>query len=592
MKFFIAAAAILHSLLFLVINANAQPKIATAGWKIAHVKFVGSDAISNIDLLEYFKPLNFSSKDTARIKAGISSIQEKYFSEGYLLFKVDSSSLSADTASPTLTIYLSEGPRLTIGKLLITGNKFFTFADLTTEFATRVGSPLNQDDLEKDIDYIIGKYNNSGFPLTKVHIDSIFVYGGDGTDSLGVALSVNEGERFRINAVRVEGNTETKDYVVLRAMRILPGAYYDQSEMANAKQRLQKLGFFQSVSDPELFEAGDTTGVLVKVVEGNTNTFDGVIGYMPAQLGQSGYFTGMIDISMLNLFGSGRKFRAMWHQETKLTQELEIGYAEPYIFGYPINAEFDFAQRQQDTTSVTRNFGVSGTFLFNDNFNGSTSISTLSTTPLQNSNNNYFVYESSVLNLGVGITFDTRDDIYSPRQGVLYLTQIQFGEKKIYGPQQLITPTTKLINYTEHLGIDLSLYHEFIARQIFAIGIHGEQVTGTELDQSDMYRLGGTNTIRGYIENQFIATKAAWTNIEYRFATGRESFFFGFLDAGYIYRQSDPIANVPANSLSAYGYGAGAQVETGIGILKASYALGKGDSFVEGKIHFGIVNRF
>lgn len=577
--------------LVVVVDASAQPKTTTSA-KIDQIRFVGANAVSSIDLLEYFKPLNFSASDTSRIKAGIGSVQEKYFSEGYLLFRVDSFSISGESVSSTLTIYMSEGPHLLVGKLLIIGNKFFGYAELASEMSTHTGKSLDQADLENDLDYIIRKYNGSGFPLAKVGIDSIFIYHESGADSLGIALNIQEGDRFRINTVRIDGNTQTKDYVILRAMRIPVGTYYNEEELANAKQRIQKLGFFQSVSDLEMFESGDTTGVLVKVVEGNTNTFDGVIGYMPAQLGQSGYFTGMIDISMLNLFGTGRKFRAMWHQETKLTQELELGYAEPYIFGYPINAGFDFAQRQQDTTSVTRNFGVTGTFLFSDNFNGNVSVRTLSTTPLQNVNNNYFVYESNVLNLGVGVTFDTRDDLYSPRHGVLYETQLQLGEKKIYGPQQIITPDTKLNSYTQHLSVDLSLFHEIFPMQILAIGAHGEQVTGTELDQSDMYRLGGTNTIRGYIENQFIATKAAWTNVEYRFATGRESFFFCFVDAGYIYRQNDTIAGVSASSTSVYGYGVGAQVETGIGILKASYALGKGDSFIEGKIHFGIVNQF
>ncbi len=590
MKFHLAG--LLFCAFFVVaVDTSAQSRTKSSA-KIDQIRFVGANAISSIDLLEYFEPLNFSASDTSRIKAGVGSVQKRYFGEGYLFFKVDSFSVSPESVSPTLTIYVTEGTRLTIGNLLTTGNKFFSYRELTSEFNTRIGKPLDQDDLEKDLDYIIDKYNSGGFPLAKVSIDSVFVYHDHGADSLGIALNIQEGERFRINAVRIDGNTQTKDYVILRAMRIPIGTFYNEEELADTKQRLQKLGFFQSVGDPEIFESGDTTGVLVKIVEGNTNTFDGVIGYMPAQLGQSGYFTGMIDISMLNLFGTGRKFRAMWHQETKLTQELEVGYAEPYIFGYPINAEFDFSQRQQDTTSVTRNFGVTGVFLFSDNFNGNVSISTLSTTPLQDSSNNYLVYESNVLNLGLGITFDTRDDIYSPRYGVLYETQLQLGEKKIYGPSQLITSDTKLLNYTQHLSIDLSLFHELFPRQILAIGVHGEQVTGTELDQSDMYRLGGTNTIRGYIENQFIATKAAWTNIEYRFATGRESFFFGFVDAGYIYRQSDPIAGVSATSFSIYGYGVGAQVETGIGILKASYALGKGDSFVEGKIHFGIVNQF
>jgi len=575
-----------------IISFTSLSIIANAQSKIGQVRFVRANAFSSLDLVEFFKPLNFPASDTSRIKAGISSIQEKYFSEGYLLFKVDSFSISAESSSSTLTIYVSEGPRLLVGKLLISGNRFFNYGELANEMSTHTGKPLDQADLEKDLDYIIGEYNGSGFPLAKASIDSIFIYHGGGADSLGIALNIQEGERFRINAIRIDGNTQTKDYVILRAMRIPLGSYYSEEEMASAKQRIQKLGFFQSVGDPEIFESGDTTGVLVKVTEGNSNTFDGVIGYVPSQLGQSGYFTGMIDISMTNLFGTGRKFRAMWHQETKLTQQLEIGYAEPYILGYPINAELDFSQRQQDTTSVTRNFGLTTTFLLSDAFSGNASIATLSTTPLQNASNSYLVYESSVLDLGLGITFDTRDDNYSPKHGVLYETQLQLGEKKIYGPSELITPDTKLLNYTQHLSIALSLFHEFIPRQIIAIGIYGEQVTGTELDQSDMYRLGGTNTIRGYIENQFIATKAAWTNLEYRFATGRESFFFGFLDAGYIFRQSDPVANVPASSLTVYGYGVGAQIETGIGILKASYALGRGDSFAEGKIHFGIVNQF
>ncbi|MGO9480429.1 MAG: outer membrane protein assembly factor [Candidatus Kryptoniota bacterium] len=603
--------------LVLTTNINAQSNVPrraeahshgseekSAGIKIDEIKFIGASVFSSVSLSESFRADSsiFFSSDTARINTGLFKIQSMYYSEGYLLFKIDSSQVipSADSSIAGLTIYLSEGPRLLVGKLLVHGNKFFSRDELTRELATRYGQPFDQDDLEKDIDDILAKYNAAGFPLAKVSIDSIFIYrlppGGRNIphviDSLGIALSINEGDRMRIDAIRIEGNTETKDYVILRALRIPPGSYYNEDEMIDAKQRLQKLGFFQNVSDPELFESGDTTGVIVKVIEGNTNTFDGVIGYMPAQLGQQGYLTGLVDVSMTNLFGTGRKFRAMWHQETKLTQELEIGYSEPYIFGYPINAELDFSQREQDSTSVTRNLGVVGTFIFSDNFNANASLSTISTTPLQIADSSYSVFQSNVLDFGLGITLDTRDDLYSPRHGVLYQTQVSFGQKKIYGPAQLITSDVQLTSFTQHLSIDFSFFHELFPKQIFAIGFHGEQVTGTELDQSDMYRLGGTNTIRGYIENQFLATKAAWTNIEYRFSTGRESFFFGFVDAGYIYEQSDPIANTPESSFSVYGYGVGAQVETGIGILKASYALGKGDSFIQGKIHFGIVNQF
>jgi outer membrane protein assembly factor BamA len=584
---FLRTCVFLCSILIVAADSQAQPKINS-------LKFVGTSVFSEVTLAGEFEPLGFSAFDTARIKTGLAQMSRRYFSEGYVLFRVDSFKVITgnDSSQSQLSVFVTEGSRILVGRVNIHGNRFLSRAELTQEINTGPGKPFDQDALQQDLDYILKRYNTEGFPLAKISIDSIYMYGTNGADSLCVSIGIDEGQRIRIDAVRIEGNTQTKDYVILRALRIPPGSYYDEDELTKAKQRVQKLGFFQSVSDPEIFESGDTSGILLKVTEGNTNTFDGVIGYMPAQQGQSGYFTGLIDISMLNLFGTGRKFMAKWHQETKLTQELEIGYSEPYIFGYPINAEFDFSQRQQDTTSVTRNFGINGIFMFSDNLNGNLSVASLSTTPLLNVNNNYFVYESSVLNLGLGVVFDTRNDIYSPTRGILYSTQIQFGQKKIYGPAQLIQPGTQLTNYVQHLGVDLSIFHEFIPRQILALALHGEQLTGTELDQSDMYRVGGTNTIRGYIENQFLATKAAWTNVEYRFATGRESFFFGFVDAGYIYKQSDPVAKSPATSFSVYGYGVGAQVETGLGILKASFALGKGDSFTEGKIHFGLVNQF
>lgn len=571
----------------LVTDLSARPRITS-------LKFIGTSVFSAASLSTEFQPLGFSPSDTSRIRSALLSLSDKYYSRGYILFRVDSFQVNVpyDSSQSELEIFVSEGPRIVVGQILLHGNKFMTDQQITDEMNTRRGHPFDQAVLEQDLDYILKQYNSEGFPLAKITIDSIYIYKNNGKDSLCVSLGLHEGKRVSIEAVRIEGNKQTKSYVILRALGIPKDSYYDEDELSLARQRVQKLGFFRSVSEPTLFEAGDTTGILLKVAEGNTNTFDGVVGYVPAQLGQSGYFTGMINISMLNLFGTGRKFQAKWHQETKLTQELEIAYFEPYIFGYPINAEFDFSQRQQDTTLVKRDFGISAIFMFSDYLNGNLSLSSLSTTPLLNAGNNYSVYQSTTLDLGLGVTYDTRDNIYSPTRGILYDTQFELGQKKIYGPAQLIQQDTKLTDYVQHLTVDLSLFHEFLPRQILAVGIHGEQVTGTQLDQSDMYRIGGTNTIRGYLENQFLATKAAWTNIEYRFATGRESFFFGFVDAGYIYNQSDPVAKTPASSFSLYGYGVGAQVETGLGILKASFALGKGDSFIQGKIHFGIVNQF
>ena len=40
------------------------------------------------------------------------------------------------------------------------------------------------------------------------------------------------------------------------------------------------------------------------------------------------------------------------------------------------------------------------------------------------------------------------------------------------------------------------------------------------------------------------------------------------------------------------GYGLGIRFDTPLGIMGVDYGLGKGDSFSEGKIHFGITSQF
>ena len=40
------------------------------------------------------------------------------------------------------------------------------------------------------------------------------------------------------------------------------------------------------------------------------------------------------------------------------------------------------------------------------------------------------------------------------------------------------------------------------------------------------------------------------------------------------------------------GYGLGINLETALGVLGVSYALGSGDAVNEGKIHFGLINEF
>jgi outer membrane protein insertion porin family len=115
---------------------------------------------------------------------------------------------------------------------------------------------------------------------------------------------------------------------------------------------------------------------------------------------------------------------------------------------------------------------------------------------------------------------------------------------------------------------------------------------GSFFENSDLFRLGGTNSLRGYREDQFLGARILWTNLEYRLLLTRRTFAFLFFDTGYYLREADVERNILKSEDFLYGYGLGLNIETGLGVLGVSFALGEGDSFSDGKIHFGLVNEF
>jgi len=115
---------------------------------------------------------------------------------------------------------------------------------------------------------------------------------------------------------------------------------------------------------------------------------------------------------------------------------------------------------------------------------------------------------------------------------------------------------------------------------------------GPTFENSDLYRLGGTNSLRGYREGQFLGSRIFWSNLEYRALLTIRSYGFIFFDTGYYLRPGEPDRNIDKSEDFLYGYGLGLNLETALGVLRVSYALGKGDTFSDGKIHFGILNEF
>lgn len=532
----------------------------------------------------------------------LKNILKNYQKEGFINCSISEvqQEYSSDSGSIELRIRINEGKQVLVGEVVFEGNKSIPSGKLKELMYTKPEKVLDVPALNQDIEQILNRYEERGFAFASVSIKEVIPYTDkQGSEKLRIVIIVSENERVKIDKVVVEGNTETNTEVILRELRLEKNRQISRDKIIDIKQRLENLGYFEAVEQPRIYKYGEPgkniTVLLLKVKEGNTNTFDGIIGYLPpAQDEEQGYFTGLVNLSLKNLFGTGRRIDAKYEKLVKTTQELELGYLEPWVLGYPVNARIGFLQRVQDSSYIRRLVNFKGDALISKTFTASLLFSAERVIPTLSSSEagTVSVFDSRLLAAGIEIKLDTRDYVYNPSKGLLYRTSYSVGQKKVYNTSSFPGFDIPSDFTVQRLIVDVDFYNSLFPRQTSLLAIHGVDIRSPRLENSDYFRLGGNRTVRGYREEQFLSSTAVWANVELRYSLTRKSFAALFYDPGYYKKPADPISGSELQEGFIYGYGLGLRVETAIGIFGVSYALGKGDTILEGKVHFGFVNDF
>lgn len=527
-----------------------------------------------------------------------SRIVNNLLKQGYYFAEIKNLDLSfaSDSSNFDLHLNVDEGNPVVINKIYFNLSDSSSQSFISKEFDYLTGRVFIKDEIEYSIEKLLINYENSGYPFAKFVIKSVDIY-SDSTSGKNLAdiyLDIETGFISRIDKVEISGNNSTKDYVIIRELRINPGEVYNQNRIEEFPKRLNRLRFFEPVQMPSFYFNSSKEGILkIDVKEKNTNSFDGIIGYIPAGKNESsGYVTGLVNISLRNLFGTGRAAAIKWNKYNRNSQELDLKYLEPWFLGFPFNINLGLYQRVQDTTYVQRKIEGSVEYLATEDISASLLIASETVVPTIRTIPVFTVYNSSYLTTGVNLKIDTRDDPYSPTKGLLFNNSYSYTRKKINGPAEYITSSTVTSVDLQRFTLSFYIYYELFSRQVLAIGVNGRELRGSSFENSDLYRLGGTNSLRGYREDQFLGSRVLWTNLEYRALFTRRSFGFVFFDTGYYLRQEDEERKILKSEDLLYGFGLGLNLETGLGVLRVSYALGKGDTFSDGKIHFGILNEF
>ncbi|RKU10669.1 hypothetical protein C6502_10605 [Candidatus Poribacteria bacterium] len=526
--------------------------------------------------------------------AALNRVLEKYREDGYVFASIEPAVETIPPDQVHVCLHIHEGTPVRTGEIVIEGNHLLSTDDLRRALGLREGAPFTHAAFEDGIAKVLTLYSERGYPKAEIEPTNFHLSEEQGTVDL--RLHIRERSQIRIGEVKLTGLQKTKPEVVLRELPVQVGDVFDQRKIDQSFHRLVNLGYFYEVS-PSLLEEGRTPAEVIfnaKVTEARTGRFSGVIGYAPPTTEFEGapQLTGVIEATETNLLGTGRGANFLW--KSGLLRTLRIGYVEPWAFGKPIKIGVEYSQvkqRNQFTDAESNENAASVTIgaRFRRLYEGSLGFS-YKQIDLPASNATLFATSPPIASpivdvtdaaaqsgvkygITLGLTRDSRDYFLNPTRGRLDHVAFEFsrGDFKL-----------------RKLWVDLRGYFPTWRRQVIAIGLHGAAAWGNNIPPTELFYLGGANTLRGYDEDWFFGPRRVYANIEYRLLVGRTSQFFVFTDLGAVTQVDLPTVFDPLR----IGYGFGMRLESKGGLLRMDYGLAEGRSALEGKIHVNLGTSF
>ena len=300
---------------------------------IQQINFIGNRAFTDGELRAQFKLRsdvpwwNFLANEKYQKEAlagDLEALRSFYYNRGYLKFQIQSTnvSVSPDKKGVYITLNVIEGEPYSVASINFLGtNKASDYEKLVT---FKVGDIYNGQavtGLETAIKQSLGE---QGYAYPQV---GVFPEFNDEKKNVSLNITVDPGKRVYVRNIRFSGNTTTKDEVLRREMRQMEGAWLNGRSIQTSKERLNRLGFFETVEVNTVRVPGtdDQVDIEFNVKETNSGTVNFGIGY-----GTESGLTVQVGLKQNNFAGSGNQFgiNAMFNNYQR---NLTLDYRDPYF---------------------------------------------------------------------------------------------------------------------------------------------------------------------------------------------------------------------------------------------------------------------
>jgi len=460
------------------------------------------------------------------------------------------------------------------------------------------GRPLRPKRLSMLKKRLVRYYEDHGFPFTEVQLSDIVL----DNDSLTASLRLDRNQEFRIDSIVVKGRSKIRENYLKNYLGIKTNERYNESKVANISTRIREIPFVTETDKPQVLFNEEKATVYVFLDRKRASQFDGILGILPDNLNPGNVLiTGEINLKLLSALNRGELIDFQWRKMQARTQNLNIHLAYPFLFNTPFGLDGSFELYKRDSLFLNLKgvIGVQYHLVGNDHikvFADLRSTDILARSMLQGAQTlNPDNVDSRTQLYGFGYRMQRLDYRLNPRKGLDLYAEASAGNKRIIFDSELGEQRYQGLSensFQLNVILNADYYIPIPNRSTIKVGVKSGMMRSQSLFESEMFRIGGLRSLRGFDEEAFFADLYAIGTIEYRFLLNMDSYIFVFADGAY-YENRAVNRRITDRPI---GFGLGISFSTKIGIFSLTYALGRQfDNPIDaraGKIHFGIVSFF
>lgn len=511
-------------------------------------------------------------------------IRDLYMQHGYLDIDVKEPfvKVNFDNYTAEMSYQIKEGEIYTISGISIEQEKHVVDDALVRELIKlEIGEAFNVQTFRDDSQRIKTLIADLSYAFVQIVPD---LKKNKEKKEVEVVFKIMPGEKVKIRNVVISGNSRTLDRIIRRELYLGPGDMYSLTDLADSRNSLGRLGFFDGNTIEEKRIDSKTMDLVVKVKEAPTGNIQLGGGY-----GSYGGILVSVAVNDRNIWGSGIDI-GVKAERSSLTSNYSFTISNPRLNDSDFSGNFSVYTSDYEyndysvlsdgfTTGIGHRFTryISGNIGYGFSAN-SYEVDVNATDP----DNPYFE-DYSKSSVTVSAKFDNTDDFYLPRKGFMVSQSI---EKAGVGADANFVKSRT--NFGAFKGLDEWFGFDVIAR--YKARLFYVKETGY-LPEAEKFFLGGIGSVRGY-ESYSLAPKTkldpAATDGIRRYGgeyTASNSFELSFplvpkakmrlvtyLDWGVIGTSEETTSEYTVKDISRGGFGAGLEWFSPVGPIQLMFS--------------------